>query len=82
MSGGRSLGSLEPEVQKAGWWSASGPCTTFFPSWFGEHSDTPPPGHQIVCHTTLYLQLELVQICCSQVHLIFPVKWAAWAGEV
>lgn len=69
------LGSLEPEVQKAGWWSAFLGLANLLPSWSGSTVTTPPqdtPIGRSYCLLQRQLPELWVQICCSQVHLIFP----------
>ena len=72
------LGSLEPEVKKAGWWCALVGLASLFPPWSGS-TVTPPPARTLrlvgltASYNGSFQSFGLrSQLCRSQVHLIFP----------
>ena len=82
------LGSLEPEVKKAGWWCALLGLASLFPSWSGSTvTPPPPPGHsdwRVLLPLTTAASRALgsdpssaILKCTSSSP---SVKWAARAG--
>ena len=78
------LGSLEPEVQKAGWWSAFLGLANLLPSWSGSTVTPPPRTLRLAGHTASYngsFQSFGFRSAVPKYTSSSPsVKWAAWAG--
>lgn len=67
------LGSLEPEVKKAGWWCALLGLASLFPSWSGSTVTPPSRTLRLAGLTASYnSSFQSFELCRSQVHLIFP----------